>query len=204
MPFTGNKTGVANWFKQNATSQPDMEAQQAAQQAASAAQAKRAALQQLSGNAPVTPLPIPQVQNNAATMSPQDQDSRMNAMIATPLSGGTPMTFDAMGAANQAQMAQNALAAPAGPDIATMNQDQSSPHPSIRQFPLIQARVKSGQPVTSQDIRNSIKANEAMTPEQEAKLNQQLAGEDEDQPAHNINNKSGRSEGNYSSETNGP
>jgi hypothetical protein len=68
--------------------------------------------------------------------------------------------------------------------------DLSSPQP--RQFPNIQAKMKTGQPVTSKDIRQTLKGPQEVTPELEKKLGYGSQDDDEDD-----NNKAGSEEGSY-------
>lgn len=152
-------------------------------QAASAM--KQAALAKLAGpqtlpQAPPQAPPIPNVQPNDPSMSPQDAQSRMGAMINAPLSGGTNLGLDGAAQARAAQLALNNSAAPASGlpsdlqatlDTARHQQiDQGPPQPLMRQFPQIHKRVMAKQPVTAQDIRSTIKPNEPLTDEQMEEL----------------------------------
>src|ERR1019366_10781500 len=98
------------------------------------------------------------------------------------LSGGTPMSFDSADAQRTAQMNQNALAAPASglpSDLAAkLAAAQQTEAPTPRQFPHIQAKMKSGQPVTTQDIRATLKGPQEVTPELNKKLG--YGSDDED------------------------
>lgn len=158
-----------------------------------AAAMKQAALAKLAGPqappqaAPPTP-PVPNVQPNDPSMSAPDANSRMNAMIQTPLSGGTNLGFDGADRARAAQLALNNSAAPASGlpsdlqaqlDTARHQQmDQGPQQPLMRQFPQIHKRVMAKQPVTKQDIHSSIKPNEPLSDEQMEQLRKEREGEE--------------------------
>ncbi len=124
---------------------------------------------------------------NDPSMTPQDQTSRMNAMIAAPLSGGTPLDFDTADKARAAQMELNQSAPASAPDDLSGYSAYPPAPPQPRQFPNIQKKMA---PVPAKsDIRASTSPTQALTPEQEAKL---FPKDDDDD-----NNKAGSAEGNY-------
>lgn len=143
--------------------------------------AKQAILQRLAGQpqavTPPTP-PVPDVLPNSPTMSPQDAQSRMGAMIQAPLRGGTPMTFDAMQQQNAANMAASGSPEQSQEDMSGYK--DFSQHPVLRQFPKIQAKVQAQKPITKDDIRSMTSPNEALSEDQESAINKQL-NPDEDE-----------------------
>lgn len=93
-------------------------------------------------------------------------------------------TVDDMAAARAKQLQQNNLASQVDvePQIDMSKYQPYVPQaPQPRQFPAIQAKIQSGQPVNTNDIRSTTKANQALRPDQEAALNKQLSGSDEDE-----------------------
>ncbi len=159
-------------------------------------QQKLHALQQMGNNppppqaAPPVPNPgVPYVLPNDPNMSPQDQKSRMNAMIAAPLSGGTELTLDGAQAQRQkmlnmynAASAEKANEVPDTSGFSDVNQ-----HPVARQFPQLKKKIASGTPITTKDIRSATSPTEALTPEQEEEMDK-TRGQTE---------KAGTAEGNY-------
>lgn len=76
------------------------------------------------------------------------------------------------------------------------------PTASQRQFPNIRKTVSATTPTLNQDVENTTSPNKALTPEQEAALNQKMQDDEDDdekkQFAENNNNRSGSAEGSYS------
>lgn len=189
---------IENYIRQNA----GMPIQQGAAQASDAVESgmnqagqaamamKQAALQKLAGpQAPPPPPPqtppVPNVLPNDPNMSPADQQSRMNAMIAAPLSGGTDLTLDGAQAQRQKMLDMyNAASAEkaAGAQDPDMSGYSDVPKPNAaRQFPHIQKKMKTGQPVTTEDIRATMKGPQEVTPELEKKLGYGADDDDEEQ-----------------------
>lgn len=71
-------------------------------------------------------------------------------------------------------------------------------HPAVRQFPQIQQKLARQEPLDTSDIRAMTSPTQALSEDQEAEINKNLHGEDEDDDAHDVNNKAGGAEGNYS------
>ena len=158
-------------------------------QAGQAAMQKIALLKQMTDGsaapqaAPPVP-PIPNVQANDPNMSPQDQQSRMQAMIAAPLSGGTSLNLDDA-QAQRDKMLQMYNAASAEKAAGSQEPDLSGysdvpQQNAARQFPHIQKKIQSGQPINSQDIRATLKGPQEVTPELEKKLGYGSKDEDEE------------------------
>ncbi len=158
-------------------------------------QAKLKALQQASGQSPnmipggapqggvpgsnqyQPPQPqVDQMAPNDPTMSGADQNSRTNAMIAAPDQMAQAAAKLRMQAALDGQQQQHQN------DIETQDMSGYSdvPHPGLRQFPGLQKKIQAKQPVTADDIRSMTSPSQALTPEQEAKINGQLSGKDDE------------------------
>ncbi len=79
-----------------------------------------------------------------------------------------------------------------------MMPEEAPPQLNTRQFPKIHQSIQSGQPISANDIRSMTSPTQALSPEQEAGINKQLGGEDEEEDqASNDNNRAGSAEGNY-------
>jgi hypothetical protein len=156
-----------------------------------AMQAMAASPSQAPNAPPIPPTPpVPNVQPNSPSMTPQDAQSRMNAMIAAPLSGGAALDFD-----TAAKMRAANLAAQAPSQQATPSEDMSGytdvPKPQApgHQFPRIQAKVQKNKAAAQPDIRSTLHGAQEMTPEMWKKLGYGDPEED--------NNKAGSEEGSY-------
>lgn len=129
---------------------------------------------------------------NAASMSPQDAQARMSALAQGP-------DQMAMAAArlrqegNQEQAHQNELNAYQDRDMSGYKDYHSSDDAQApRAFNKIQQKVKSQEPVTTDDIRNHLKGMVEVTPELEKQLGY-TSGDNEEKD----DEKPGTAEGNY-------
>lgn len=115
---------------------------------------------------------------NAPTMSPADAQNRMSAAI----QAGPAMQQAA--AKLRAQAALDQQAEDHANQIGDIDMSKYQPYQpqalAPRQFPHIQAKMKSGQPVTTEDIRATMKPGQALSEDQEAALNKQLHGDDDE------------------------
>lgn len=173
---------IENFMRQNGGQQlqgavgPNSPMAQGAENGINSMAMKQAALQQLAGSpqaapapVPVAPpqgLPIPEVQPNAASMSPQDAQSRMGAMIQA------PATMDQVAAKLRAQADQDAAAEQHA--NALQDQDMSGysdygkPAAPPAKFQQLKQKIQ-GKP-QDEDIRSSLKGPVEVTPEMEKKL----------------------------------
>lgn len=69
---------------------------------------------------------------------------------------------------------------PQAPPMQLPPQLESAPPPPPRQFPNIQKKIQAGQPVNSQDIRDTMHGVQEVTPELEKKLGYGSKDEDEE------------------------
>lgn len=173
---------MASWqdYEDLMRQQAGQPVEQAVGNAAQVADAKLQALRKMSQNlngAPAQPgaspvgspspqmqMPIPEVQPNAPTMSPQDAQARMQGMIAAPQAmANAAAKLRGQAALDQAQL-----------DAFNKDEDHSGyqdVHPVARQFPKIQEKVQAKKPITSKDIRDSIAPGmHEVTPELEKQL----------------------------------
>lgn len=179
---------------QNMSNQMGQQVDQAAQQKLQALQAlsaQQAPPPQAPMPQPMAPQPPPEVQPNAASMNPADQQSRMRAMIQAPL------TMDQVAAKLRAQADEDAVAehhanSLADEDMSGYKDYHQAAAPSPK-FQQLKQRLES----KPQDIRAQLKGPQEVTPELEKQLGY---GDDdeEEKKAHDVNNKSGRAEGSYS------
>jgi hypothetical protein len=112
-------------------------------------------------------------------------------------------SLDDMALARAAQLKQNNLATQdpsSAPDLSGY-QPYVAPKPGPRQFPAIRQTISPKNSTLDQDIENSTSPTKALSPDQEAQLNQKMQDDDEDdekkQFAANNNNRSGSAEGSY-------
>lgn len=129
----------------------------------------------------------------AQPMGQPDQSGRLSAAPPVPpmesTGGGMPMpnsppmgmgagTLDQMAAARAKQLELNNLASqPPPPDF---DASGYTAYPGPRQFPNIQKKVQAGQPINSQDIRDTMHGVQEVTPELEKKLGYGKQDEDEE------------------------
>ena len=186
------------WLRQHGGQQiqnmagPNSPMAQGTDQATNAAMMKLAALhQQGSGAAPVPqggmppqqPIPLPQqdlAQPNAPTMSAPDAQSRMNSMIQAPL------TMQQVQAKLRQQADQDAASE------AHANSLQDDPMSGYSDVPSRFAGLKqqvgspsssptSKSPTAKIDIKDKTNRKQALSEDQEAALNKQLSGDDDDE-----------------------
>lgn len=120
--------------------------------------------------------PVPQVLPNDPSMSSPDQQSRTNAMIAAPLSGGTDLSLDGAQAQRQKMLdmynnASAERAQAAQPNDMSGYDDGNKPAPRFQQ---LQQKIQA--PAPAPDIRASLHGLTEVTPELAKKL-----GYDEDE-----------------------
>jgi hypothetical protein len=143
-------------------------------------QNKLAALHQASANAQAAQSQV--VPQNFVAPPPQQTPVMGTAGSpgSNPYPSGTPMNFNDMDARTQAmhQMYPDQQADPDADERHAAQDQALAPQP--RQFPHIQAKIKSGQPVTKDDIRQTISPTEALSPDDEDAVNKQLQSKDDE------------------------
>jgi hypothetical protein len=154
---------------------PNSPVAQGAEQAGNTAfNAKQAALRQLAG-APA-PLAAPQaVQPNTQSMTPQDAESRMNAMITA------PVAMDKAAAKLRAQANQDDAAEAHANALSDENMtgysDYKPQEMTTQKFQQLRQQI---QPKATPNVRAQTSATKALTPEQEAALYPQDEDEDDE------------------------
>ena len=141
------------------------------------------------GNTQVNPIPVgsPTGQLSAATPRPgpqvQDIPQGMGSDVSAPEGHSGAGTFDQMAAIRAKQLQLNNAASQPPPSDFDPSGYAPYPGPAVpqpRQFPHIQAKMQSGQPVTTQDIRATTSPTQALSPDDEDAINKQLNSKDDE------------------------